>query len=94
MDTINVRNASLAGGIVGALLSTICLLLVLTLPQRLMIYFANSIAHSLDVTSIASAAISFPQAAVGVIGAFAIGGFIGAVFAWSYNGLGGKGGLQ
>ena len=90
MDAINVRNAGFAGGIVGALLSAICLLLVLILPQRSMIYFANSIAHSLDVTSIARSTVSFPQAVVGVIGAFAIGWFIGTVFAWSYNKLGDK----
>jgi len=85
MEKINIRNAGIAGGVTGGALSVICLIAVLILPSEAEIAIANSLMHSIDVSTITKATVSLTGAVLGILIAFAIGWFIGTFFALTYN---------
>ncbi|HLD19421.1 MAG TPA: DUF5676 family membrane protein [Candidatus Nanoarchaeia archaeon] len=87
MEDIKVAKAGIAGGVTGALLSIVCLVAVFALPIEAEIWIANSIMHSIDVSTVTKTTLSLTEALFGVFLAFAIGWFIGTFFALVYNGL-------
>jgi hypothetical protein len=85
VDTINITRAGLAGGIAGAFLSFVCMIGALLLPRGSMVYAANSIMHSIDISTIAAGTITPLQASFGFVLAFVIGWLIATSFALAYN---------
>ncbi len=87
--SINVKNASYAGGITGGLLSAICAFLVYVVPTGTLNLF-NSMMHGVDLTIIAKNDMTFGSFIVGLIAAVILGALVAGVYSAVYNKLTGR----
>ena len=85
MDKVNALGAGIAVAVTFALLSILCALAFVLVPDGTIDFF-GAFMHGLDLNSVRSAApIRLGRVLYGVIGLSIIGFIAGFVFAWTYN---------
>ena len=83
MEKLNVKKVSYSLGIVTAIVSIVCALLIAVLPSGTMKLF-GSIFHGIDITKIQTA-MNFASAIQGTIVAIVLALIVGWLFAVIYN---------
>ena len=86
MEKLKPKVMALSFGIVGGLISLVCLLFVALSPLELVIRVSNSFMHGIDVSSIAAKDTGFADSVLGfvivVLGSMAVGYIFAVLYNW------------